>query len=121
MSWVGIEEFFTPITRGFSLIFLNKGTVNVVPANCGILYIIKSVFGAAELIWFQYSAIESSGNLKYIGGIEAMASTPKLSACLANVILSLILLHATWEITTIRPLASSITVSKIFFLSSTVW
>ena len=49
-----------------------------------------------------------------------MASTPKLSACLASSTLSLVLLQATWAITVSLPLATSMTFSKINFRSATL-
>ena len=47
-----------------------------------------------------------------MGGMEAMASTPTLSACLASSTLSAVLLQPTWAMTVILPLASLITASS---------
>ena len=56
-----------------------------------------------------------------VGGMAAMASTPSLAAWAASSWLSFVLLQATWAITVRRPAPSSITASRVFFLSSTDW
>ena len=55
-----------------------------------------------------------------MGGMEAMASTPTLSAWRASSMLSAVLLQPTWAITVSLPLASLITASRTV-LRSSIW
>ena len=56
-----------------------------------------------------------------MGGMAAMASTPRLSAWAASSRLSAVLLQATWAMMTTLPLASAMTFSSTTLRSSTPW
>ena len=55
------------------------------------------------------------------GGMAAIASTPRRSACRASLQLSAVLLQATCAMTTSLPPTASMTVSRMVLRSSTLW
>ena len=121
MSWTGMEEFFTPMTRGFFFISASRGggqghagqLGDVVDDEVGV------GGGGGDIVPVLGDAV--LGQVEVDGRDGGDGVHPQALGVGGQLRLSAVLLQATWAMTVSLPLASAITFSSTTLRSATLW